>query len=95
MIPGLYQDTSVVGLALSINSVLGNVGNTLMVSQDAVNPLPSNQLAELRELAADLNTDVENARASAQAQATKLRESAEANKNKLSVWWYDLQHTWN
>ena len=34
-------------------------------------------------------------RASAQDRATKLRESAEANKNKLSVWWYDLQHTWN
>src|SRR5271166_5345137 len=35
----------------------------------------------------DLNADVETARASAQAQAKKLRESAEANKNKLSVWW--------
>jgi molybdopterin-containing oxidoreductase family iron-sulfur binding subunit len=55
VIPGLYQDTSVVGLALSINSVLGNVGKTLMVSQDAVNPLPSNQLAELKALVADLN----------------------------------------
>ena len=55
VIPGLYQDTSVVGLALSINSVLGNVGKTLMVSQDAVNPLPSDQLAELKALIADLN----------------------------------------
>ncbi len=44
---------------------------------------------------AELNADVETARASAQAQAKKLRESAEANKNKLSVWWYDLQRTWN
>jgi molybdopterin-containing oxidoreductase family iron-sulfur binding subunit len=55
VIPGLYQDTSVVGLVLSINSVLGNVGKTLMVSQDAVNPLPSDQLAELKALVADLN----------------------------------------
>ena len=44
---------------------------------------------------ADLQADVETARASAQARAKKLRESAEANKNKLSVWWNDLQRTWN
>jgi molybdopterin-containing oxidoreductase family iron-sulfur binding subunit len=55
VIPGLYQDTSIVGLALSINSVLGNVGNTLMVSTDAVNPLPSDQFAELKALVANLN----------------------------------------
>ena len=44
---------------------------------------------------ADVQADVEQARASAQERAKKLRESAEANKNKLSVWWYDLQRTWN
>jgi hypothetical protein len=44
---------------------------------------------------ADLRDDVETARASAQDRAQKLRKSAEANKNKLSVWWYDLQRTWN
>ena len=44
---------------------------------------------------AGLQADVETARASAQERAKKLRESAEANKNKLSVWWYDLQRTWN
>ena len=44
---------------------------------------------------ADLEADVETARASAQDRAKKLRESADANKNKLSVWWYDLQRTWN
>ena len=44
---------------------------------------------------ADLQSDAETARAGAQARAKKLRESAEANKNKLSVWWYDLQRTWN
>jgi hypothetical protein len=43
----------------------------------------------------DLQRDVESARASAQEQAKKLRESADADKNKLSVWWYDLQRTWN
>jgi vacuolar-type H+-ATPase subunit I/STV1 len=44
---------------------------------------------------ADVQADVETARASAQERAKKLRESAEANKNKLSVWWYDLQRTWD
>ena len=44
---------------------------------------------------ADVQADVEQARASAQDRAKKLRESADANKNKLSVWWYDLQRTWN
>jgi vacuolar-type H+-ATPase subunit I/STV1 len=44
---------------------------------------------------AGLQADVETARASAQERAKKLRESADANKNKLSVWWYDLQRTWN
>ena len=44
---------------------------------------------------ADVQADVEKSRASAQERAKKLRESAEANKNKLSVWWYDLQRTWN
>jgi vacuolar-type H+-ATPase subunit I/STV1 len=44
---------------------------------------------------AGLQADVKTARASAQERAKKLRESADANKNKLSVWWYDLQHTWN
>ena len=44
---------------------------------------------------AGLEADVETARTSAQERAKKLRESADANKNKLSVWWYDLQRTWN
>ena len=44
---------------------------------------------------ADVQADVEQARASAQDRAKKLRESADANRNKLSVWWYDLQRTWN
>jgi hypothetical protein len=43
----------------------------------------------------DLQADVESARADAQDQAKKLRESAEANKHKVSVWWYDLQRTWS
>jgi hypothetical protein len=57
--------------------------------------------AELRAAAAqgktkaDVQADVEEARASAQDRAKKLRESADASKNKLSVWWYDLQRTWN
>ena len=44
---------------------------------------------------ADLEQDVETARASAKAQADKLRASAEAKKGKLSVWWNDLQRSWD
>jgi hypothetical protein len=44
---------------------------------------------------ADLEQDVTTARASAQAQAEKLRQSADASKGKLSVWWNDLQRSWN
>jgi MoCo/4Fe-4S cofactor protein with predicted Tat translocation signal len=55
VIPGLYQDPSVAALALAINNALGNVGKTVMVSGDAVNPLPSDQFAGLKALVADLN----------------------------------------
>ena len=44
---------------------------------------------------ADLEQDVATARASAQAQAEKLRQSADASKGKLSVWWNDIQRSWN
>ena len=44
---------------------------------------------------ADLEQDVATARASAQAQAEKLRKSADASKGKLSVWWNDVQRSWN
>ena len=44
---------------------------------------------------ADLERDVEAARIAAQEQAEKLRKSADAGKGKLSVWWNDLQRSWN
>lgn len=44
---------------------------------------------------ADLEQDVENARESAQAQADKLRATANTGKGKLSIWWRDLQHSWD
>jgi Cu/Ag efflux pump CusA len=44
---------------------------------------------------AELEQDVERARSSAQAQADKLRASADANKGKLSVWWNDIQRSWD
>src|SRR5215472_18591012 len=44
---------------------------------------------------ADLEQDVENARKSAQEQADRLRASAHTNQGKLSVWWHDLQHSWD
>ena len=43
----------------------------------------------------DLQQDVENARAKAQAQADSLRESADAGKGRISAWWHDVQRSWN
>jgi molybdopterin-containing oxidoreductase family iron-sulfur binding subunit len=55
VIPGLYQDSSVAALALAINTALGNVGKTALVSPEAGVPLPSDQLADFKALIADLN----------------------------------------
>jgi len=55
VIAGLYQDESVAQLALAINSALGNVGKTVTVAPDPMNPLPSDQLADFKALVADLN----------------------------------------
>jgi molybdopterin-containing oxidoreductase family iron-sulfur binding subunit len=55
VIPGLYQDASLVELALAINNALGNVGKTVFVAPEPVNPLPGDQLADMKALVADLN----------------------------------------
>ena len=55
VIPGLYQDASVAALALAINSALGNVGKTVLVSNEPANPIPSDQLGDFKSLVADLN----------------------------------------
>jgi MoCo/4Fe-4S cofactor protein with predicted Tat translocation signal len=55
VIPGLYQDASVAALALAINQALGNVGKTVMVPSQPLLPMPSDQLADLKALVADLN----------------------------------------
>ncbi len=55
MIPGLYQDASVAALAAAINTALGNVGKTVSVSSEPLNPLPSDQIADMKALVADLN----------------------------------------
>jgi ribosome-associated translation inhibitor RaiA len=44
---------------------------------------------------ADLERDVEQARTSAMEQADKLRATADAKKGKLSVWWHDVQRSWD
>jgi hypothetical protein len=43
----------------------------------------------------DLESDVSDARASAEAQGEKLRETAEAGKDKVSGRWNELQQSWN
>ena len=55
VIPGLYQDPSVAALALAINSALGNVGKTVSLSAEPLNPLPSDQMADMKALVADMN----------------------------------------
>ena len=55
VLPGMYQDPAVEELALAINSALGNIGKTVLVCAETVNPLPSDQLAEMKALVADLN----------------------------------------
>jgi len=55
VLPGLYQDGSVAMLALAINNALGNVGKTVFVSAQPVNPVPSDQFGDFKSLVADLN----------------------------------------
>jgi molybdopterin-containing oxidoreductase family iron-sulfur binding subunit len=55
VIPGLYQDESVTALAAAMNAALGNTGKTVFVSLAPMNPLPSDQLADLKALVADMN----------------------------------------
>jgi molybdopterin-containing oxidoreductase family iron-sulfur binding subunit len=55
VIPGLYQDASVSTLASVINGALGNVGKTVFVSGESSSPLPSDQIAGMKALIADLN----------------------------------------
>jgi molybdopterin-containing oxidoreductase family iron-sulfur binding subunit len=55
VLPGLYQDESVMALAQAINMALGNVGKTVMVASEPAVPVPSDQLADMKALVADLN----------------------------------------
>jgi molybdopterin-containing oxidoreductase family iron-sulfur binding subunit len=55
VIGGEQQDASVAVLALAINDALGNVGKTAYVSGEQANPLPSDQIAEMKALVTDLN----------------------------------------
>ena len=55
VIPGLYQDASVAALAAAINSALGNIGKTVSLSSAPLNPIPSDQIADMKSLVADLN----------------------------------------
>ncbi|HUY95579.1 MAG TPA: TAT-variant-translocated molybdopterin oxidoreductase [Terracidiphilus sp.] len=55
VIPGLYHDPVVAALALAINQKLGNIGKTVLIGSQPLNPLPGDQLAEFKDLVADLN----------------------------------------
>jgi len=55
VIPGLYQDASVVALAATINNALGNSKLAAFGSASADLPRESDQTADLKDLVADLN----------------------------------------
>jgi MoCo/4Fe-4S cofactor protein with predicted Tat translocation signal len=56
VIPGLYQDISVEALAMAMNAALGNVGKTVLIPAETVNPLPAkSQVEDLKALVADLS----------------------------------------
>jgi hypothetical protein len=44
---------------------------------------------------AEVEQDIAAVRASAEARADRLRKDAEERKSKLSVWWHDLERSWN
>ena len=44
---------------------------------------------------AEVEQDMAVVRASAEARADQLRQDAEERKGKLSVWWHDVERTWN
>lgn len=54
VIGGLNQDPSVNALALAINDALGNLGKTVPIAGE-VGPIPSDQIAGIKSLVADLN----------------------------------------
>jgi hypothetical protein len=51
--------------------------------------------AAQHKAASDLKDDVAAARATAQAEALKLRENAEAAQGEISEWRFNVQKTWN
>ena len=55
LIPGLYQDSSVAALAMAMNQALGNVGKTVLISSQTLNPMPSDQIADFKSLVGDMN----------------------------------------
>ncbi len=55
VIPGLCQDPSVEAMASAINAALGNTGKTVLVSGETAIPIPSDQVAGIKSLVADLN----------------------------------------
>jgi hypothetical protein len=55
-----------------------------------------NRAAGARDKArTDLEHDIGEARASAQAQADKLRATAEERRGSISAWWTDVQKSWD
>ena len=47
------------------------------------------------ETKADLEQNIDSARASAQAQADKLRAATEESKGNISAWWTGVQRSWD
>jgi MoCo/4Fe-4S cofactor protein with predicted Tat translocation signal len=54
VIPGEQQDPSLAALALAINNALGNIGKTVLLTTETVQPIPSDQIAGIKSLVDDL-----------------------------------------
>jgi molybdopterin-containing oxidoreductase family iron-sulfur binding subunit len=55
VIPGLYQDPTVAGMAMVINRALGGLDNTVNAADEPSHPLPSDQIGGMKALVSDLN----------------------------------------
>ena len=55
VIPGEQAPAAVHAAAFALNAALGNVGKTVVYT-DTVNPIPSEQVADLKSLVADMNS---------------------------------------
>ena len=82
VIPGLYQDESVAALALAINQALGNVGKTVTVSAEPIDPAAQRSERRLQE-----------ARCRSQRRQGRLARHSELQPGLLTLLWISASPT--